>query len=140
MTVTDPVGVITALIIQVEPGLDADVVAGVLAAVAAGRNVRRRLAQALVERPGVLTDGRSPAPRVAGSLLIALRRAGAVRVSAPVCTGCGKPLNTFQRRGQDWYCGVCGPTPNAVCRLREHPQDHFAGSAGTTPLPRLPAR
>lgn len=59
----------------------------------------------------MLTDGRSPAPRVAGSLLIALRRAGAVRVSAPVCTGCGKPLNTFQRRGQDWYCGVCGPTP-----------------------------
>ena len=111
MTVTDPDGVITALIIQVEPGLDADVVAGVLAAVAPGRNVRRRLAQALAERPGILTDGRSPAPRVAGSVLIALRRAGAVRVSAPVCTGCGKPLNTFQRRGQDWYCGVCGPTP-----------------------------
>lgn len=110
-TVTDPDGVISGLIIQVEPGLDADVVAGVMAAVAPGRNVRRRLAQALAERPGVLTDGRSPAPRVAGSLLIALRRAGAVRVSAPVCTGCGKPLNTFQRRGQDWYCGVCGPTP-----------------------------
>ena len=63
MIVTDPDGVITALIIQVEPGLDADVVAGVLAAVAPGRNVRRRLAQALAERPGVLTDGRSPAPR-----------------------------------------------------------------------------
>ena len=110
MTVTDPDGVITGLIIRVEPGLDADVVAGVLAAVAPGRNVRRRLARALAERPGMLTDGRSPAPRVAGSLLIALRRAGAVSVSSPVCTGCGKRLNTFQRRGQDWYCGVCGPT------------------------------
>jgi hypothetical protein len=53
MTVTDPDSVITALIIGVEPGLDADIVAGVLAAVAPGRNVRRRLAQALAERPGV---------------------------------------------------------------------------------------
>jgi hypothetical protein len=110
MTVIDPVGVITTLIIQVEPDLDAHVVASVLAAVAPGRNVRRRLAQALAERPALLTDGRSPAPRVVGSLLIALRRAGAVSVAAPVCAGCGKSLLTLQRRGRDWYCGVCGPT------------------------------
>lgn len=117
LTVTDPDGVITALIIKVEPELDVDVVAGVLDAVAPGRNVRRRLAQALAERPALLTDGRSPAPRVVGSLLIALRRAGAGSVSAPVCTGCGKSLLTLQRRGRDWYCGVCGPTstPCAGC-------------------------
>ncbi|MGH7630430.1 MAG: hypothetical protein ACREOF_13820 [Gemmatimonadales bacterium] len=106
---TDPLGLVLELIGQVEPGLAPCVVTNVLTAVAPGRNVRRRLAQALAERPALLTDGRSPAPRVVGSLLIALRRAGAVRVSAPVCAGCGKPLGSLQRRGQDWYCGVCGP-------------------------------
>lgn len=106
----DPLGVVVALVNQVEPGLDDAVVAEVVASVAPGRNVRRNLAQALAERPGLLTDGRSPAPRVVGSLLIGLRRAGAVSVSAPVCAQCGTHLRTLQRRGQDWYCGVCGPT------------------------------
>ena len=46
--------------------------------VAAGRAKRRRLAQALLDKPSLLVDGRSPAPRVAGDLLIALRQAGAV--------------------------------------------------------------
>ncbi len=52
-----------------------------------------------------------------GDLLIALRRAGAVRISAPVCAGCDKPLRTLQRRGQDWLCAVCGPRrePCAGC-------------------------
>jgi hypothetical protein len=36
----------------------------------------------------VLADGRSPAPRAVGDLLIALRRVGAVRVSPPVCSQC----------------------------------------------------
>src|SRR5664279_543798 len=105
----DPLGVVVGLIIEVEPGLDVAVVTGVVAAVAPGRNVRRRLARALAERPSLLTDGRSPAPRVVGSLLIALRQAGAVNISEPVCAGCGKQLRTMQRRGQDWYCSVCGP-------------------------------
>ena len=57
----------------------------------------------------MLTDGRSPAPRVVGNLLITLRKAGASTISAPVCAQCGKPLRTLQRRGQDWYCGTHGP-------------------------------
>ena len=87
--------------------------------VAACRAKRRRLAQALLDKPSLLTDGRSPAPRVAGVLLIALRQAGAVIISPPVCAGCGKQLRTLQRRGQDWYCGVCGPEPEpcAGCGL-----------------------
>jgi len=107
--ITDPLGLIVELISQVEPGLDASIITGVVDAVAPGRNVRRRLAQALAERPELLTEGRAPAPRVVGSLLIALRRGGASSVSAPICTGCAKPLGSLQRRGQDWYCGVCGP-------------------------------
>lgn len=111
--VTDPLGVVIELIGQVEPGLQTEVIGEVVTAVAPGRNVRRRLAQALTERPGLLADGRSPAPRVVGSLLIALRRAGAVNVSAPACAGCAKALGSMQRRGQDWFCGACGPSLEA---------------------------
>ncbi|CAM5629923.1 hypothetical protein STENM327S_02393 [Streptomyces tendae] len=59
-------------------------------------------------RPAVLTDGRSPAPRAIGDLLIELRNAGASAISPPVCAECGKNLRTLQRQGQDWYCSVCG--------------------------------
>jgi hypothetical protein len=113
----DPVGVVVDLVTAVEPGLDRAVVAGVVARVAGGRAKRRRLAHALCEHPNLLVEGRSPAPRVVGDLLIALRAAGAVAVSAPVCAECGKTLRTLQRRGQDWYCGGCGPRrePCAAC-------------------------
>ncbi|MGH3603361.1 MAG: hypothetical protein ACRDQI_04970 [Pseudonocardiaceae bacterium] len=44
-------------------------------------------------------------------------KAGATTISPPVCTECSKPLRTLQRRGEDWYCGVCGPIrrPCASC-------------------------
>jgi hypothetical protein len=85
--------------------------------VAGGRAKRRKVAKALAERPQVLTDGRSPAPRAVGDLLIVLAKAGATTISPPVCAGCGKRLRTLQRRGEDWYCGVCGPVrlPCANC-------------------------
>lgn len=113
----DPVGVVVDLVASVEPVLERAVVERVLGRVAGGRVKRRRLAQALVDRPGVLTDGRSPAPRVVADLLVALREAGARRVFAPRCALCHKELRTFQRRGQDWYCSVCGPPPQpcAAC-------------------------
>jgi hypothetical protein len=105
---TDPLGVIVELITDVEPALDSAVVAGLVSNVAPGRNTRRRLAQALLNNPSLLTTGRSPAPRVAGNLLIALRQAGAVNISAPICADCSEQLGTLQRRGQDWYCSTCG--------------------------------
>lgn len=114
---TDPIGVVVDLVIGVEPVLDRAAVAEAVEGVAGGRAKRRRLAQALLDKPTVLADGRSPAPRVVGDLLIALRKAGATRISPPVCAECGKPLRTFQRRGKDWYCAVCGPRrePCAGC-------------------------
>jgi hypothetical protein len=105
----DPVGVVVDLVCGVEPALDRGAVGELVQRLAAGRVKRRRLAQALLDKPTLLTDGRSPAPRVVGNLLIALRKAGAESISAPVCTECGKQLRTLQRRGQDWYCGVHGP-------------------------------
>jgi len=105
----DPVGVTVALVSSIEPGLGRAVIEAAVLSVAGGRAKRRKLAQALTQRPEILTDGRSPAPRVAGDLLIALRIAGAAVISPPACAGCGRHLRTLQRRGQDWYCAVCGP-------------------------------
>jgi hypothetical protein len=113
----DPIGVAVEVVAAVEPTLERTVIADAVAAVAGGRVKQRRLAQALLDRPDMLRDGRSPAPRAVADLLIALRRAGAMRISPPVCASCGKRLNTFQRRGQDWYCAVCDrrPEPCSVC-------------------------
>jgi hypothetical protein len=113
----DPAGVITGMVAEVERTLGRAAIADTVAGVAGGRAKRRRLAQALLDRPALLADGRSPAPRAAGDLLLALRAAGATGIAAPSCAGCGKPLRTMQRRGQDWYCGACGPEPEpcAAC-------------------------
>ena len=97
--ISDPVGVVVGLVGALEPVLSPGVVEQVVKTLAPGRATQRRLAQALCDRPGLLADGRSPAPRVAGDLLIALGRAGATHVSPPCCAACGKHLRTFQRRG-----------------------------------------
>jgi hypothetical protein len=106
--VGDPVGLITELVAAAGPGLAAEQIRAVVIAVAGGRAKSRRLALALAGRPAVLADGRSPAPRAVGDLLLALGQAGAQSVSPPRCARCGKPLRTFGRRGQDWYCAPCG--------------------------------
>jgi hypothetical protein len=105
----DPVGVVVDLIETRYVALERTVIEDVVLRVAGGRAKRRRLAQVLLERPSVLVDGCSPAPRVVGDLLIALGKAGAANISSPVCASCNKALRTLQRRGEDWYCGVCGP-------------------------------
>lgn len=123
MTVTapdvagDPLGVVVDLIIRAEPALERATIESAVRTTAAGRAKRRRLARALLDKPTVLDDGRSPAPRVVGDLLIALRAAGAVQISPPVCARCDKRLRSLQRRGEDWYCSVCGSRrePCSVC-------------------------
>jgi hypothetical protein len=114
--VADPLGVVVDMVAVLEPQLDRSLITEVVSAVAGGRAKRRRIAHALAARPGILTDGRSPAPETIGRLLTALRDAGAVNVSAPVCAECGKAMRAFQRRGQDWYCGVHGPA-SAACSV-----------------------
>jgi hypothetical protein len=114
-TLADPVGAAVALITGIEPGLGREAAEQAVTGVARGRAVRRKLAGALAGRPGILADGRSPAPRVAGDLLLALRRAGATVISPPVCAGCGKQLRTLSRLGQDWYCGGCARRDSRRC-------------------------
>jgi hypothetical protein len=115
--ISDPIGLIVELVAVVEGELTPQRIRAVATAVAPGRAKSRRLAAALAERPGVLADGRSPAARAIGELLLALRQAGATAVSPPRCAECGKQLRSFQRRAQHWYCAVCGPRPQpcAVC-------------------------
>lgn len=118
----DPLGVVVDLVMARDPALARPAVEETVKAVAAGRSTRRRLAQALVDKPSLLEDGRSPAPRVVAELLVNLGDLGAGNVSAPCCSACGKELRSFQRRGENWYCGVCGPTLRAcaVCgKLRK---------------------
>jgi hypothetical protein len=127
----DPVGAIVAMVGGVEPALERAVIEGVVTSVAGGRAKRRKLAQSLAQRPAILTDGRSPAPRVAGDLLVALRKAGAGTVSAPACAGCGKQLRSFQRRGEDWLCSACGPRREpCAAAARSGPSTSATGTAG----------
>ncbi|HTW97877.1 MAG TPA: hypothetical protein VMD59_03815, partial [Acidimicrobiales bacterium] len=113
----DPLGLVTALIARRARGLGGEGLEEVVCAVAPGRAARRRLAQALLDRPAVLEDGRSPAPRVVAELLVALQALSDGAISPPRCASCDKALRSFQRRGEDWYCGVCGPrrVPCASC-------------------------
>ena len=113
----DPLGVTVGCICAADPALDRCRVEDLVTSVAPGRSVRRRLAQALLDRPSVLSDGRSPAPRVVGDLLVALGALGGERISPPRCAGCNRTLRSFQRRDVDWYCGTCGPrrVPCASC-------------------------
>jgi hypothetical protein len=103
--------VIVDLIACHDATLGRERVTEVVAGVAGGRAKRRRLAQSLLDKPTLLTEGRSPAPRAVGDLLVALRDAGAANISPPVCAGCGTQLRTFHRRGEHWYCSSCGPRP-----------------------------
>lgn len=107
--IADPIGLMVSLIAAIEQDLGGDRIRDVVTGVAGGRAKSRRLAAALAARPAVLRDGQSPAPRAIGDLLISLRRAGARSISPPHCAQCNKELRTFQRRGEDWYCSVCGP-------------------------------
>ena len=116
----DPLGVVVALVAEADPTLTRRTVEDVVGAVAPRRVARRRLAQALLERPSLLVDGRSPAPRVVGELLVGLCKAGALTISPPRCTGCAKQLRSFHRRGEHWYCAPCGArrVACAVCGNR----------------------
>ncbi|QXU51796.1 site-specific integrase [Rhodococcus sp. LW-XY12] len=124
--VTDPVGSIVDLLAGTDPGFDPVTARQVVTDVAPGRAKARRLALALEARPGLLVDGRSPAPLVVGELLVAARAAGAERIAAPHCTDCERPLNgTLARIGENWYCHTCG-----------RPQEQCAACGNTRPVNR----
>ena len=113
----DPIGTVVAVVTAVDHTLDRDEVRRVVEQVSGGRAKRRRLATTLAGDASVLTSGRSPAPRVVGDLLLALRAAGAGEIGAPRCASCGRELVGMQLRGRHWYCSPCytRPQPCASC-------------------------
>ena len=115
--IDDPVGTVVAAVLAVDPALDRGVVAHIVTQVGGGRAKRRRLATTLAADTSVLSSGRSPAPKVVGELLMALRAAGAITISPPRCATCGRQLTVLQRRGDDWYCSPCfrRPQPCGSC-------------------------
>ena len=111
--VTDPVGTVVSLVTAADPALGHDLVRRIVEQVGGGRSKRRRLAAELAGNPSVLTTGRSPASKVAGDLMLALRAAGATGISPPWCADCGRRVTSMQRRGEHWYCAPCYVRPEA---------------------------
>jgi hypothetical protein len=109
--VTDPVGTVVYLVAAADPALGHDLVRRVVEQVGGGRSKRRRLAAELAGNPSVLTTGRSPASKVAGDLMLALRAAGATGISPPWCADCGRRVTSMQRRDEHWYCAPCFVRP-----------------------------
>lgn len=106
-TGTDPVEQITILVCTADPGMDREAARTAIAIAAGGKARRSRLAAQLAARPGILTDGRPPASRAAGELLLALRAAGATAIAAPRCGGCGRELRQLSSNGSRWRCTRC---------------------------------
>ena len=108
---SDPVGTVVSLVTAADPALERDLVRRIVEQAGGGRSKRRRLAVELAGNPSVLATGRSPASKVAGDLLLALRAAGATGISPPWCADCGRRVTSVQRRGEHWYCAPCYVRP-----------------------------
>lgn len=126
----DPVGAVAAVVRAADPSLDPAVVRQVVERVGGGRAKRRRLATALAENPSVLVTGRSPAPRVVGDLLLALRVAGPTEIASPHCAACDREITSMQIRGEDWYCSPCFVRPQACAACGHERQVAFRDRHG----------
>jgi hypothetical protein len=138
--VADPVGTVVSLVTAADPVLGHDLVRRVVEQVGGGRSKRRRLAAELAGNPSVLTTGRSPASKVAGDLLLALRAAGATRISPPWCADCGRRVTSMQRRGEHWYCAPCFVRPEACAGCGSMRQVAFRDRQGRPRCSKCPDR
>jgi len=138
--VTDPVGTVVSLVTAADPALGQDLVRRVVGQVGGGRSKRRRLAAELAGNPSVLSTGRSPASKVAGELLLALRAAGATGISPPWCADCGRRVTSMQRRGEHWYCAPCFVRPEACAGCGNTRQVAFRDRQGRPRCSQCPDR
>ncbi|HKR48058.1 MAG TPA: hypothetical protein VJT72_00505 [Pseudonocardiaceae bacterium] len=136
----DPLGTVVTVLTAVDPSLDVDTVRHVVEQVGGGRAKRRRLATALVDDASVLTSGRSPAPKVVGDLLLALRAAGVSRISPPWCAECGREITSMQRRDDDWYCSPCFARPRRCAGCGQQRQVSFRDRQGQPRCAQCPDR
>ena len=117
----DPVDALLTLLPELEPVLSSEVVLEALGQAAARPDGRRRIARAVVDRPGLLT-GQGARAEFPGVLrfISALVKAGAVAVVEPPCPRCGrrKQLSALVdglrlcagcvRKARALRCGRCG--------------------------------
>jgi len=138
--IADPVGTVVSLVAAADPALGHDLVRRIVEQVGGGRSKRRRLAAELAGNPSVLTTGRSPASKVAGDLMIALRAAGATGISPPWCADCGRRVTSMQRRGEHWYCAPCFVRPEACAGCGNTRQVAFRDRQGRPRCSKCPDR
>jgi hypothetical protein len=134
--VSDPIGLIAELIAAVDHALVPERIREVVTSVARGRAKARRLAAALAQRPGVLVDGRSPAPRAVAELLLALRSAGAEAISPPRCAECAVANTGTARSATDTpnrapAAGTPEPSPRETA-VGNHAASTVRTSTGAT--------
>ncbi|MDX3569046.1 zinc ribbon domain-containing protein [Streptomyces sp. ID05-47C] len=123
----EPLDALVDVLCQVETSLDRGVVRAVTADVVRQRARQRRLATELAEAPDVLRTGKSPAAIMVGKLLLALKRAGAEQLAAPVCGGCGREPRTLTFARRTWGCSRCVSSPSlAACTECEQERDVHA--------------
>ncbi|MET9110894.1 hypothetical protein [Streptomyces zhihengii] len=130
---SDPVGVVTDIVLGIEPDLDRDLVAETVRASVALRPGQRELAQALHDAPDLLTSARPEGPRAIERLIRALQDHGARNVVPPRCARCGKTRPLPSRDGSKRICNRCyslgdnGGHPCSACgntRVVAH-RDHL---------------
>ncbi len=136
----DPVGTVVCLVAAADPALEHDLVRRIVEQVGGGRSKRRRLAAELAGDPSVLTTGRSPASKVAGELMLALRAAGATGISPPWCADCGRRVTSMQRRGEHWYCAPCFVRPEECAGCGNTRQVAFRDRQGRPRCSKCPDR
>ena len=84
---------------------------------AGGRSKRRRLAQALLAGPGSSPTAGRPRPGRSQTCWSRCGRPGRGRSRCRPAPSAASTCARYQRRGEDWYCSVCGPVrePCAAC-------------------------
>lgn len=123
---TDPVAVITRLVLAIEPDLTVRAVEDAVASTLKHKTRLRRLAQVLEADPDLLTSGRPEGPPAIQRLIRALLAAGARHVVLPRCAHCGeqKPLRSLD--GSSRICAWCAmrktatAEPCSVCGHNRH--------------------
>jgi hypothetical protein len=103
----DPETIIAAAVAAVEPQLGDAIIQAAINKAAPTPTKRRRLAIALTDAPELLTSGHPQGPPQIESLISALRRAGARRVTPPRCGDCGRVVHLSQRDGGRRICARC---------------------------------
>jgi len=126
----DPIGTVVALVRAADASLSPETARLIVERVGAGRAKRRRLATDLSDNPSVLSTGRSPASKVVGDLLLALRAAGSRQISPPWCADCGRQITSMQRRGEHWYCTTCFVRPQTCAACGNERQVAFRDRHG----------